>query len=121
LAPLEDGAQWMTCVFRTVVLGVGIGLGSCQPALAYTRGYELLAQCPNKDDLFDVGLCYGFIMGTVETRNDGKTFCIPARGVTKRQIYDIVVRYLARHPEQLNAYAATLVLVAVAASYPCRR
>jgi hypothetical protein len=110
----------MSSVFRTI-LGFGIALGLCQPALAYKSGYELLAQCSNRNNLFELGQCYGFIIGTLETGNDGRTFCIPSRGVNNGQIYDIVIRYLGAHPEQLQTFAATLVLVAVGASFPCRK
>ena len=109
-----------TFIFR-IVLSIGIALGFCQPALAYKSGYELLAQCSNKNNLFELGQCYGFIIGTLETGNDGRTFCIPSRGVTNGQIYDVVIRHLNAHPEQLQTFAATLVLVAVGASFPCRR
>jgi hypothetical protein len=110
----------MTPVLR-IVLIAGIALGFCQPALAYKSGYELLAQCSNKNNLFDLGQCYGFIIGTLEAGNDGRTFCIPSRGVANGQIYDIVTRYLSAHPEQLQTFAATLVMVAVGTSFPCRR
>jgi hypothetical protein len=110
----------MTPVLR-IVLIAGITLGFCQPALAYKSGYELLAQCSNRNNLFDLGQCYGFIIGTLEAGNDGRTFCIPSRGVANGQIYDIVTRYLNAHPEQLQTFAATLVMVAVGTSFPCRR
>lgn len=110
----------MTPVLR-IVLIAGIALGFCQPALAYKSGYELLAQCSNKNNLFDLGQCYGFIIGTLEAGNDGRTFCIPSRGTTNGQIYDIVTRYLNAHPEQLQTFAATLVMVAVGTYFPCRR
>jgi hypothetical protein len=110
----------MTPAFRTV-LTVVIALAFCQPALAYKSGNELLAQCSNRNDLFELGQCYGFIEGTLETGNDGRTFCIPSRGVTHGQVYNIVTRYLERHPEQLRYFAATLVLVAVGIAFPCQR
>ena len=114
------GSQQMTFIFRLIVAG-GVALGFCGPALAYKNGYELRAQCSNKNDLFNLGLCYGFIMGTIEVGNDGKTFCIPSRGITNGMIYDIVIRYLDAHPDELRFYAATLVMVAVGAVFPCRR
>ena len=110
----------MTPVLRTVLI-VGLVLGFCQPALAYKSGNELLSQCSNRNNLFELGQCYGFIEGTLETGNDGKAFCIPSHGVTHGQIYDIVTRYLEAHPEQLRVFAATLVLVAVGISFPCKR
>jgi hypothetical protein len=110
----------MTPVFRTILFA-GITLGLCQPALAYKSGYELLAQCSNTNNLFEQGQCYGFIMGTLEAGNDGRTFCIPPRGVTNGQIYGLVIRYLDAHREQLQSFAATLVMVAVGISFPCRR
>jgi hypothetical protein len=110
----------MTPVFRAVLIAA-VTLGLCRPVLAYKSGYELLAQCSNKNSLFDLGQCYGFIIGTLEAGNDGRTFCIPSRGITNGQIYGIVTRYLSAHPEQLQTFAATLVMVAVGASFPCRR
>jgi hypothetical protein len=110
----------MAPVFRSILI-VGIVLGFCQPARAYKSGYELLAQCSNKDNLFELGQCYGFIIGTLEAGNDGRTFCIPSRGITNGQIYDLVTRYLYAHQEQLQTFAATLVMVAVGAAFPCRR
>lgn len=118
---VRGGAQSMTSVFRTAVLGVGIALACSRPALAYKNGYELQAQCSNKNDLFNLGLCYGFIMGTLETGNDGRTFCIPPFGITNGQVYDIVAHYLEAHPEQLRFYAATLVMTALGTSFPCRK
>jgi hypothetical protein len=110
----------MIPVFRTVLI-VGIALGFCQPALAYKSGNELLSQCSNSNNLFELGQCYGFIEGTLETGNDGKTFCIPSHGVTHGQIYNVVTRYLEAHPEQLRVFAATLVLVAVSIAFPCKK
>jgi hypothetical protein len=110
----------MAPVFRAVLIAA-IALGLCRPALAYKSGYELQSQCSNASNLFEVGQCYGFIIGTLEAGNDGRTFCIPSRGITNGQIYSVVIRYLDVHPEQLQTYAATLVLVAVGAAFPCRR
>jgi hypothetical protein len=110
----------MAPAFRSILIG-GITLGFCQPALGYKSGYELQAQCSTSNSLFELGQCYGFIMGTLEAGNDGRTFCIPSRGVTNGQIYGLVIRYLDAHPEQLQTFAATLVLVAVGTVFPCRR
>jgi hypothetical protein len=49
---------------------------------------------------------------------DSKKNCIPPK-VNRRQILDVVLQYMERHPEQRHLFAAVLVLFAIAEKFPC--
>jgi hypothetical protein len=72
-------------------------------ALSYTRGF------------FD-----GYTSGVTNTNIvlEGKA-CIP-QGVTNKNVYDVVRKYLVEHPEELHQPAPTLIIKAIQNAWPCK-
>jgi hypothetical protein len=70
--------------------------------------------------------CLAYVVGAVDAyvatqwvSGARLPFCIPA-GATNEQLTQASVRYLRFHPERLDANAATLVVLALRDTYPCR-
>ncbi|WP_422075249.1 Rap1a/Tai family immunity protein [Sulfitobacter geojensis] len=71
------------------------------------------------------GACFGYVTGVIDgitnahvRRGSKIPFCIPA-GVTKRQVADVVVVFLAANPAERNIDGAHLVRVALIRAFPC--
>jgi Rap1a immunity proteins len=72
-------------------------------ALSYTRGF------------FD-----GYTAGVENTNTVLEVkVCIP-QGVTNKNIYDVVRKYLVEHPEELHQPAPTLIMKAIQNAWPCK-
>ncbi len=86
-----------------------------------TDGNELKAACGSKSR-FDQGVCIGFASAIAGVVGDepvmGWRACIP-NGVPRRQLQDVMVKYLDDHPEKLHLGAETLVARAFAEAFPC--
>jgi hypothetical protein len=72
------------------------------------------------------GLCNGYILGIADAMVDGKivegfTACIPApvRLRSPGQLFGVVKRFLASHPEKRQLSATGLVAQAFQERYPC--
>jgi Rap1a immunity proteins len=95
------------------------------PALAdFQDGNSLYNLCTGQD----VAECVGYVEAisdalSLETSRGenlyGWTACI-APVATGLQVKDIVVKYLAFHPETRHCGAASLVSAALGAAFPCR-
>ena len=81
-------------------------------------GNELFRWWSDKDHRYE-GLCLGYILGIHETNTAQSGACVPSSGVSRREIRDIVIRYLTTRPENRHLYAATLVLDAMRQAFPC--
>jgi len=79
-------------------------------------------------NLFERGLCYGYIDAVIAVRGIIETVmtpgvagsCIPP-GATKDQIRDVVVSHLRDHPVDRHQDAFGLVIKALKAVWPCRQ
>jgi hypothetical protein len=81
-------------------------------------GSQLLAACDASTDA-----CAAYVMGVIDLADFAKLsgqmgICVP-HGVIAKQLDDIVVRVLREHPEDRQAGAAALVLLAVSHAWPC--
>jgi hypothetical protein len=86
----------------------------------FKTGNELLEACQSSDS-FDRGVCFGFVEGVSDAMNEGVAGwrrCLPAPVVIK-QVSDVAVNFLARHPEWRHRSAATLVAEALKEAFPC--
>jgi hypothetical protein len=66
----------------------------------------------------DLGLCGGYINGTVDTLSRLKVICLPA-GETNGQIITNVFRYISDHPETGDRMAVDGIQMIAAEAYPC--
>lgn len=91
---------------------------SCLPALAqaagpFMDGNELQDACKRADgELY----CLGFTTGVYDAL--GMTVC-PPPGVTMIQVRDIIVKYVADHPEQRHLPAYHLAHNSLEQAFPC--
>ena len=89
---------------------------------SFESGNSLLVNCKN-DDGFKNGVCYGYLMGVVDTQrviaawggvvND----CSPA-GLSLTQLLGIVVKRLDDNPEEWHNNGSSLVLNILAEVFP---
>ena len=89
-----------------------------RPALAggdgSWTGTDLFDYC--REGSLNAGICTGYVVGVVEATSD--QLCYPP-GATYFQIIQVVVRFLAIHPERLHRHALDLVLLALHEAFPC--
>jgi hypothetical protein len=90
---------------------------SADPPWGFMSGNQLLAACDASTDA-----CAAYVMGVMDMADlaklSGHMFCVP-HGVIAKQLDDIVARALREHPEDRQAGAASLVLLAVSHAWPC--
>jgi hypothetical protein len=88
----------------------------------WTTGADLVAQCGRVQDQFATGACAGYLVAAAEIADSGRLkgyrSCIP-KDVTKGQLQEVVNKYLARHPEQLEYIGYQVVVVALVEAFPC--
>jgi len=106
-----------------LLLSVGAwGDDKDQPRV-WTSGSDLANQCGHVQDQFATGACVGYVVAAAEIADSGRLkgyhSCIP-KGVTKGQLQDVVNKYLARHPEQLEYIGYQVVVVALVEAFPCQ-
>lgn len=111
----------ITLTTATVLAVLPIPAGAVMTA----SGNELLETCRKESSMFSSGACLGFIEGVVEgmrlqasTMNEKALVC-PPYGVTVGQIRDVVMKYLADHPEQRHFSGAQVTVLALAGAWRC--
>ena len=112
--------------FALVVVLVAFFSGSALGAF-FKSGNALHADCQSKIDTLNRAVCYGYIMGVVDSRpKDGKTakildwpYCVPG-GVNGGQITDTVIKWLTNNPEKRHFVAASLIIAALSEAFPCK-
>jgi hypothetical protein len=92
----------------------------------HVDGCRLLASTPetanNASDMFKMGLCAGTIDTLVELAAlmpEEVRFCLPGQ-VTRKQVAQVIVRYLEQHPESLHRKFVVLASAALLDAFPCR-
>lgn len=102
-----------------IITALLASVGFTTPASAVVSGNALLKSCEAQEGSEDRGTCKGFIMGVVDL-GDEDLFCIPAgRGVTYRQIHDIVMKTLRDIPTIRNEPATDIISAVLMSTYPC--
>jgi hypothetical protein len=109
-------------------LGLAGAQLACSPAAAapplpgqenqsFYSGGELLRSCGHEAE-FTGGVCFGMVAGLVWA---GERFDICAiEGLTTGQATDIVVRFLADHPEMQQQIAQAAIVAALQHEFPCK-
>jgi hypothetical protein len=110
------------------VIGVSILLsGIAIPAHAELgsplTGNDLFQYCgteltPGAQPTYQTGVCHGFIIGTAESMQSGGVTC-QSPTVTNGQLIDVVVQYIALHPEIRDRPALLLTVRALHDAFPC--
>jgi hypothetical protein len=81
-------------------------------------GNDLLRVCQS-DNLFDQGVCGGFITAVSQMAQIADQACY-FEGVTLEQGKDVVVRYLSSNPETRHKRAVVLTSKALIQAFPCK-
>lgn len=91
----------------------------CQPAWAwFLDGATLYRVCTSGDRL-DAAGCEGFIVGVFDSVDtSGADLCPPAQR-SASEIVDVVIDFLAEHPEHHDRAAASVVRYALTTSFSC--
>jgi hypothetical protein len=102
------------CAVVVAVMSVSVGARASGVSM---DGNDLYGFCASS-----ASLCGGYIdaLGTAYSPLNAYIQCEP-QSIANGQAVDVVRRYLATHPEQRYKPAWSLVLVALAESFPCRR
>ncbi len=66
------------------------------------------------------GMYSGYVWGIADTLELSGLVCIQ-NGVTRKQLVDVVIRYLAAHPEFRQLHAEALTGVALMEAFPCKK
>ena len=85
------------------------------------NGHKLSRDCNAQDYAYGDGYCYGFVAGAWQafTAISGqKWFCEPSNATTEKMV-EVVVPYLADHPQRLGESALLLTLDAFGEAFPC--
>lgn len=91
-------------------------------AKAYLKAHDLLERCTKWSSGPDY--CYGYIVSAYDTARAYQAWlnlhdlCVPA-GLTQGELVKSVTDYFYAHPSDLDAEAASLVIVALQRSFPC--
>jgi hypothetical protein len=116
-----------------LALALTLAVGSAFPQTAgvsqevvngFLTGNGLLAACQSTDN-GQRGLCIGYIEGVFDTMAIslsylGKDQCPRTmKGVTGKQIGDLVLNYLREHPEDRHTSAARIVSSVIALGFHC--
>jgi Rap1a immunity proteins len=89
---------------------------------AFETGNSLYATCTTDHTAFSEGYCMGFIAGTADTMEGIRisNICSPEKA-TVGQVRDVVLKYLAEHPETRQNSAFDLIQEALVKAWPCHR
>jgi hypothetical protein len=98
------------------------GIGSAQEQQSRNSpvqtGNDLLRVCQS-DNLFDRGVCGGFITAVSQMAQIADQACY-FEDVTLEQGKDVVVRYLSSNPETRHKRAVVLTSKALIQAFPCK-
>ena len=96
---------------------------------AYNTGNTLLSMCEGQPpfDVLGEPYCTGYVVGIADALSIeegvssvwGWKACIPD-SVSRRQLRDVVVKYLQNNPETRDETAASLTAAALAMAFPCQ-
>jgi hypothetical protein len=92
------------------------------PELGFETGNKLYANCLETDARrLD---CAGYVSGVSDTLTamqsvSGREAYCPTVDVTRAQVRDVAIKYLAAHPEKRHYAAASLVMMALTEAFPC--
>jgi hypothetical protein len=85
----------------------------------FYSGNEIKSRCNEPKGSYLEAICFGYVSGVIDT-NSGVFVCPPS-SVTLQQAVDIVKKYINENPAQLHKSADTIVTMAIAKDFPCKK
>jgi hypothetical protein len=111
---------------RIVTMATAVALAGLPTAAraAETTGNELWSLCTSKGAT-ENSLCFGYVTAIAEAIGQptgvyGWRACFPEQ-VTRKQVVDVVTRYLDQHPEERHLTAGSLIANALAKAFRCKQ
>jgi hypothetical protein len=80
------------------------------------NGAQLLKACTRADHEW-IGFCNGYIQVAFDATG-GKGICAP-KGVTRNQLFDVIIPKLTNAPDLLELNAASVIHAILRKAYPC--
>jgi hypothetical protein len=80
------------------------------------NGAQLLKACTRADQEW-IGFCNGYIQAAFDATG-GKGICAP-KGVTRNQLFDVIIPKLTNAPDLLELNAASVIDAILRKAYPC--
>ena len=97
------------------------------PAWSGGTGADIYAACISAPGTSDYGICTAYLNGFVTgmltdqiAREAGSPVCLPDNTSTQ-QVREVVVKYLATHPDAATFESSAVVGFAVRQAFPCKK
>ena len=110
----------LSCHFLRIAFGGALLLFATNHSNARVSGNDLFEFCGDGGLDKVMGVCGGYIMGSIETLSplQSADVCFPKEG-NPAQIVGAVIKFLGEHPEHRDEIAPKLILDAVTQAFPC--
>jgi Rap1a immunity proteins len=95
---------------------VAVGEAAAQSSQMMLKGAQLLKACTTADHEW-ISFCNGYIQAAFDATG-GKGICAP-RGVTRNQLFDIIIPTLMKTPDLLELNATSVIDAILRKAYPC--
>jgi Rap1a immunity proteins len=92
------------------------GEAAAQSSEMTLNGAQLLKACTTADHAW-IGFCNGYIQAAFDA-SGGKGICAP-KGVTRNQLFDIIIPKLMKAPDLLELNATSVIDAILRKAYPC--
>jgi hypothetical protein len=109
----------MTKRLLSIVIILFVGVPRVSAQSYFDTGNQLYSNCTS-DKSFELGVCIATVSGAYDMMSYLSLACGSPK-VTRRQVVDVIVQYLRNNPEKRHQPAATLILPAIAAAFPCNK
>jgi Rap1a immunity proteins len=93
------------------------GEAAAQSSEMTLNGAQLLKACTTADHEW-IGFCNGYIQAAFDATG-GKGICAP-KGVTRNQLFDIIIPKLMKAPDLLELNATSVIDALLRKAYPCK-
>lgn len=107
-----------------VILLTALLMGLAGPVWAdFETGNSIYSLCEAKE-VWKRATCHSYIIGVFDARwSEGKSAALPTcppKGITRKQVQDVVLAWLKDHPANRHEDASILIHVALFKAWPCK-
>ena len=111
-------------LLKAILMLVAIGGAQAHAEVGFYSGNKLYNECVGNSEQQSIRLAYvaGAVdmMLALEQFTPNKLICNMDAAADTRQVSDIVRNYMIVHPESRHYTAASLVVIAINAAFPCQ-
>mgnify|MGYP003383505572 CR=1 FL=1 len=120
--------NWLSRIVAIAVLGTAAPVQAQErgDSRAYFTGEQLWEFCGRSVSGLPPDVCTGYVVGVLDSASyvfsmlefTGRLSCRPS-GIPTSEVTDVVRLYLQQHPSSRSYSAASVIMRAMSASYPC--